>query len=290
MFLRDYGSANDWDREAALQALLIIKGLYVKDADLLAEVAGLENRLALLHFYSEYTWPPGWCVYRSTDDRFFMFWAGTTNSVQWLGHVVGSGSAPVGVIKDINFSPGKPQANLPWAAVAEEHLQAFIDELGPIPPGARFRCAGHSYGGAIAQVVASELIRRYGVEAQCMVFGSPKVWTQSYPGPFPEVFWRIESEGDVVTVTPHPQPDLMPVFANVVDIASGKVPEAQWDWIPLRWQHYGNAVVLWENGSTTQPSAPVNPLPEFVTLNLIGRHLTNNYFGRVRANALGGSK
>lgn len=288
MFLRPFGTEDDWDREAALQMLLVIRSLYVQDANMLATVSGIENTIVVQHFYGTYTWPPAWVVFRSNDDVFTFCWAGTTNSVQFTGHMIGSGIAPVGVVKDLNYKLGTAQPNLPWSLVAEEHLKQFVAAVGTVPPGARFRCSGHSYGGAVAQLVASELRKSYPGEVQCIVFGSPKTWTEQFGGPFPQVYWRIESEGDIVTITPPNKPDLMPIFANLVDTVSAKGPEAKWDWIPLRWAHYGKAAVLYADGGLVAPDQDPVPLPKYVTTSPIAKHYTNNYFGRILANA-GGS-
>lgn len=288
MFLREFGSHDDWDREAALQCLLVIKALYIKDVAMIGTVAAPENTVPILHLQTTYTWPPRWVVFRAGDNRFHVIIAGTTNSVQMGYHIVASGVLPLGAVKDLNYKTGAAQPNLPWNSVAIDILNEIVDVIGDPPANSKWYFSGHSYGGAVAQLLGHYMIKSYAKDSQVMVFGSPKVWTEPFPGPFPDVYWRIESEGDVVTISPSQVPDLGPVFINAVDLVAGKKPENRWDWIALRWTHYGKSAVIYADGGLVPPPAPVVPLPKYVSTSLIAKHLPNNYFGRVLANAGGG--
>lgn len=246
---------------AACQTGAIIAALYADRRDLVEQLVGDEGQVLLWQHRPE-SWPPSLAVIRSGSGRYFVLMPGTVNISQWRGHVIGSFLR--------SYAGGQSLLNGQWAYAADE-VGAEIQSVIPPPSEGVVHYSGHSYGGAVAQVLAFRRLAAGDSAAQVLTFGAPKAYTSGYPGPLPSVYWRVASTNDVVSTIPP-------------DIAIGSF--SQWAY-PMdiiaqnaRWTHYGAQNVLNWNGEYNANTSPPVDLPVGVQVGIVSEHSMRNYWGR----------
>ena len=213
------------------------------------------------------TWPPAYTLLKSGAGRYFLAIAGTTRYDQGV-HQAGPTTARY------RYRGMSTQVAMIW----QRAFQVIWDELKDIPelsePGATYHISGHSYGGAVAQLLANEMADRVGKDrVQLMTFGQPSPLTEGYNGPEPEVFWRLNSPEDPVRNFPLTDFGLLAVDPH---------DSGTWLWSQDNWQHRGTAKILWASGDMEGGNDDVRPLPPNVELGLRSEHGTANYLGRIR--------
>lgn len=278
-FLRDFESNGDWDREAAAQQTIIVRALYENRQDIVEAMLAPAAEIIKWEFRGGWLtpWPPSYCVIENAINDFFVVIAGTTSLRQAGGHIFGSVLVPFVTLTGFTSHMGTARPNYAWMKVAVDMWQEIRPVLPAVISTAHLHFFGHSYGGAVAAVTAEGVRREGALNVQCMTIGSPKVWTYGGLDFLPTVYYRLESEGDLVTASP-PDTDLVASFSNLNEIkAAAKLTQL----VAARWQHQGVGVLLTADGSGV-PSAPATfPVPEFVTDSFLANHTTANYFGRI---------
>ena len=109
------------------------------------------------------------------------------------------------VLKDISIYPRKIKgvgyACAGFLEGAEKILDYALPQfLNASQNGFKITLSGHSYGGAIAQIMQQILRVEHGIKTDCISFGSPRVWF-----PFAKVkgrHLRVQIETDPITYLP----------------------------------------------------------------------------------------
>lgn len=207
------------------------------------------------------TWPPSWLHVRRGDNHFVAI-EGSTNNYQFGGHVPG-----VWIREDFI---GDSSVNGGWWDVT----RGIMAQLPPFSVG-KWHFSGHSYGGAVAGIMAMELASdRGGGAVELMTFGTPKFMTNGYRGEIPSPYWRIEATTDYV-------PGLPPAGSELI----GTVWRNPLDWLRTDWffWDYGSPVIMNSkgevNGALYDPSAS----GEFNVIGMPYAHYLSNYWGRANA-------
>lgn len=303
--LRRFQSEGTWDRLAAGQQLVLLRALYAEREAGARALLATDAQLVAWEEIEDYSWPPSWCVIRD-GNRWFITLAGTTNLRQMGGHLLGTiavadGPGPIPSIEG-NVIEGRP--NGAWAALWDTLWPDIRAKLPDDLAGHQVHLSGHSYGGALAQLFASRLMRAESADVQVMTFGQPRVWTKGYKGPIPEVCYLLASPYDPVFASP-PSYNAVWVGQLYGDVGLGGIDV-------VRWQHYGEIVYLRADGADSPVKEQFEPtLPEdwvrafragengpfretdfgvanedyrhaeLVKYGLLNEHNTANYMGRV---------
>lgn len=250
---------------AFAQLMACTVAVYKDRADKIAEVVGPEGSV-IDYQHRPDSWPPSYALIKFPPDRVWLVLAGTTNLGQWIGHIQGTfGSTGVRRGGAVNGQ---------WLSVAvdlAERVGPFIVG-GPVRP--KLGIFGHSYGGAVGQVMAYGFASNPQLDGvQFMSYGQPKCFTTGLLDPPPEQQVRWRSFQDPVTYTP-PSNDEAPISPWVVP--------ATWALGTLEWTHYGAERWLGPDGGS-DPLAPVpSPLPDGVSIGPATEHFSLNYWGRLR--------
>ena len=137
--------------------------------------------------------------------------------------------------------------------------------LGPIIGDFEYRLSGHSLGGAVAHLLARELVQRVGSSrVQLLTFGEPRAYASDGDLTYsPLVHWRYDRSGDLVTSLPPTWGRWAIALADVRHIGRlrGPDPNKVRDWVAGRldgemrvregapWRHSGRQVWLWRSGA-----------------------------------------
>jgi hypothetical protein len=246
--------------------LLAVAALYWDRRDKLEALLGADGEvMAFVH--QPDSWPPSYAVLR-TGNTYALAMAGTTNiAPQVPGHIKGTFAR---------------QAPLEGCQVHGQWLQAWEEVWALVRPllpndlaGADLRLAGHSYGGALAQIGALLLAAEPQPPAvSVLTLGSARGVTEGYAGPVPTM-WHLYSDGDPVFK--------LPVNLSEVPFTFHWVIPLVWRAFMPRWKHYGTSIPLGPGGRLGPGEAPPDPLPPNVSLFPVGQHSCVNYQGRLAA-------
>lgn len=275
MLLRRFQIGNTWDRLAAAQQLCILLALYHDHREGVELLADGSAQILAWQLAGGFTWPPSWCVLKDQDEQFFIVLNGTTNVRQGGGHMQGA-FITAEPFRWSSGPGGQAYVNGAWAALWDT-LWPDIRALLPADLRDRVICfSGHSYGGAVAQLFASYLLREVPeVRAQVLTFGQPRVWTPGYTGPIPAACYVLYSTEDPVAS--------LPPFGLSLELNSAAMGFTPRVIQGLSWQHYGTVEQLGMDGSNSNAAWPAVPWPPFVERDRLQQHGVKNYFGRVAA-------
>lgn len=253
------GPSNSWTAVAQLTALTAC--VYKDQRGTAEQLLGTDAQVVRWDYRPE-SWPPS-VAYIVQPNRLWIVMAGTVNTGQWIGHLQGSYWYRRTSTTTVNGQ---------WLSVAE----AIYDQaLDLIPSGAVLGTFGHSYGGAVAQVVAWLAARGLGAaRAQHASIAAPRAFGLTRQGPAPAVELRYRSCHDVVPSTP-PAVDEVPMLLLNQPFA--------WRLWHGSWTHHGEQVWLGPDGSSNCSITPPDPLPPGVEVGSVSEHYTANYLGRLLA-------
>lgn len=257
MLLQSFGS-QQVNRVALAQQVFILTCLYNDRRDLVEQYIGPDASIVIWERNRD-TWPPSW-VYIRQGEHHFIAIEGSTNIAQFAGHLNG-------VFQRLDFV-GDASVNGAWWIVAEDFRKRLPSQQQGV-----WHYSGHSYGGALAGIMATDHAERRGNQAgvECMTFGAPAYMTTGYDGPYPDPYWRCESLGDLV-------PNLPP---NGVELL-GMRWRNPLEWLKRDWFYwqYGNPVYFNYQGDDTLSLGDVNDRGELVGVGMPSTHEIPNYWGR----------
>jgi pimeloyl-ACP methyl ester carboxylesterase len=209
------------------------------------------------------TLPPDFAVIIDGDTIYIVI-IGTMNATQWTGQIAGATATPY---------PGQPGVSVGafWAPIA---AQASTEISTLAQPGiTRMVIVGHSYGAAIAQLVAMNFAANPGqlTSVDCLLLGGPNPVTAGYSGTLPNCMHRVAIVGDIV-------PQLPPTgFATSLPLAvlsnwvTGAGPQ---------WAYYGTGWTLGTAGGLTANPATRPTVGGAIAAAAAGNlniHLIENY-------------
>ena len=263
MKLKEFGTKETIDWVAAVQMLGINQAFYVDRPTYVAEYLG--NDATVLKWAGRReTWPPSWCLIRQGND-YFVVVEGTTNSWQFGGHVTGYAMADDWLENS--------RVNQGWKEVAD----GIISEL-PNRSQGRWFYSGHSYGGSVAGILATDHAAKFGnaEKVSCLTFAAPAYMTWGYSGVRPGVYHEIESWGDLV-------PTLPPTGTELANV-KWRSP-LEWYQATMLWDRFGKVTTLGYQGNTDGSLGNVNERGEYVSNQMPDNHYLPNYWGRINTKA-----
>lgn len=257
------------DRDTATaQLLAITTAVYLNRRDAVEQLIGLDGAISAW-VYRPDSWPPSYCLITQPGGPTWLIMAGTVNAGQWAGHLQGTFGATA--IRSGGAVNGQ------WASVASQ----VVEEIAPLLPTGPERqplcVGGHSYGGAVAQVIAYGLAQNPAVSGTALIsYGAPKCFEDGITDPPPDRQYRWRSMQDPIPYTPP---------SNDEAAISPWVRPAVWRLGTLHWTHYGEDVWLAPTGTSNPLDPTPDPLPPGVSVGLFTEHNSLNYWGRFRARA-----
>jgi hypothetical protein len=190
-------------------------------------------QIAVWTWYPE-TLPPDLAVIIDGDTIYIVI-IGTMNAAQWTGQIAGATAMPF---------PGQPgvQVGAFWQPIAQQ-LASEISTLAT-PGITRMKIVGHSYGAAVALLVALNFSANPGqlTDVQCLLIGSPNPLTAGYTGPVPNALHHVALPGDIVVQLPPAGFDSAQPVNSLTDWAFGYGPQ---------WAYYGSGWNLGTAGGLT---------------------------------------
>lgn len=240
MVLSTYGDGlASPDLRAAQQQALLSCFLYGHRRDLCQRVfQGHPDWSLLVWEADDATTVPNFFAGRQ-DDRFFIVITGTTNIRQMIGNVMGYVALPYQYDSAV-------MANSFWQIMWQTIEPQLREALRDIGPTSTVHVSGHSYGAAVALLVAIDWARKHGPsKVEYMGFGCPNVLTGNYTGPLPNNRYRFSGLKDVVAILPPLGSGLSNLrWNNVLPYFSGK----------LAWDGYGAEYLLSPEGRFLDPA------------------------------------
>lgn len=187
----------------------------------------------ILYWFFDPTNPVPCIAFARQGNHYYVWVCGTVNVNQWVGNIQGfltPARAGGGVLVHSFF-----------ATLAARLLSAGESHLPAPAPGIKFTLTGHSLGGAVAQILAVELGRRYGANnVELLTFGQPKAFTRGING---QETWptyiRVRVLYDPVPMTP---PDQAISWFLTFGIPQAAISVA------YPWVHYGRCYTLGAGG------------------------------------------
>lgn len=224
-------------QEEAVFGLAVLRSLYAGRSDLVQQLNEGWN-LLLWSYLPEYELPSVCVLGKDGDVRVFM--AGTTNGWQGFGHLRGY----------LGHTYGTGAVNRSWRDIAPR----MVEKIAPYLPDRsdsvhEVTVWGHSYGSALAQIVADleADAGRNMARWRVIALASPKPYTTGVP----ELRYRVDiirSSNDVVTAYPF---SFAPVYQ--VDPWLGVIPFSN----PFaEWDHRGNVQTLDQFGNLVDDAQP----------------------------------
>jgi len=264
MKLREFGSQESLDWVSVVQQIAICQAFYVDSPTVIAEYLG--NDATILRWVSQRdTWPPSWALIKQGDD-YWVVVEGTTNAWQFGEHVAGYAMADDWL--------GSSRVNQGWKEVAE----GIWAQL-PNRDRGHWHYSGHSYGGAVAGILATMHANERGEadKVSLMLVASPAFMTWGYKGVRPKVYHEVESWGDAVPTLPPTGTELMNVrFRSPLE----------WYQAAQIWDTFGKRTTLGYQGNTDGTLGDVNDRGEMVGNGMPTNHYLPNYWGRINQKAL----
>lgn len=261
--LVDFGTT-EISTTACAQAAALIKSVYRHDVNPIGSML-LPTGAIVETSYSDQTWPPGYMIIRCDPGDWYIAIEGTTGVFsQGIWHAWGSWLAQGATGTAVNGQ---------WQQVSGPIYDAMLaqsDGPGPV----KWRIAGHSYGGAVGQLLAERLrVERPTWQVQLLTIGAPRARLEGYDGPRPQVEWRLTSYSDGVPALPYrgvyPSREQTTAPAGVISA----------EFVP--WEHYGPEAALDVQGGINTGLSSLPAVGEGVSTAPIGAHVLANYAGRL---------
>lgn len=128
-----------------------------------------------------------------TDDYVLVAISGTQNYLQWICHFLGSNQQQLDLFQG--------SVNRYFAATAVSLLAALAD-YKPLLATRRLITIGHSFGAAVAQLVAVAWQQETAGQPLTICFGCPRVGDPAFAIAARSPAYRVQTYGDVVPATP----------------------------------------------------------------------------------------
>lgn len=189
------------DREVWCWVAKVIEKLYAGDATVTDLVAERVVDVEAMHVnLADDELIPQWVMWRAKCGRGVIF-AGTTHYQQIALQAFYGSAGPMPV--------GDFYTNLAWYAVATSMRETMLENIGPHRAGTFL--AGHSYGGAVAALIAaSESTAQNRDEYSLVTMGAPRFGNgQVYSRITATQSVFLQNEGDPVPSLPPTYPDLL---------------------------------------------------------------------------------
>jgi len=248
---------------AVAQQVALIQSLYAGSEAYARSLLEPDEELIVFERRRD-TWPPSFlCVKRGSD--YFVAIEGTTNNAQFVGHIPG-----IWLREDFL---GDSSVHGGWWD-ASRNLRGYL----PSTETGNWHFSGHSYGGAVAAILAMETVDDRGKEVvELMTMGSPMHMTNGYRGPLPDPYWRFEATSDIVPSTP----------PNGLELV-GTVWRNPINWVRTDWffWEYGSGQVLNQKGEVNGSFFGNEAKGDLNVIGFPGSHYLSNYWGRLNARML----
>lgn len=260
--LKGFGQDSpDW--VAIAQQVALIQSLYGDSEEYLRTLLDDDEEIVIYQRNRD-TWPPSYlCVRRG--DKYFVAIEGTTNTWQAFGHTPGIWLREE-FLGDATVHGG-------WWDSARQ-IKATLPDMSE----GFWYFSGHSYGGAVAAIMAMELVDQRGQEyVELVTMGAPKHMTNGYYGPLPKPYWRIEATTDLV-------PGLPP-FGSEIFGTKWRNP-LEWlrsDWV--FWE-YGDHQWINSKGEINGELYEKEARGDLNVIGFPGSHYLSNYWGRLNQRML----
>lgn len=253
--------------EALLEQIAGMVTLYWGDEDSAQQVVDLCGGGSILVWHYEPTQNLP-CIALVKQGNTYVVWiAGTVNVNQWIGNVMGA-ACP------LTFQEGVLVHQFFWN-LSQSLLVYGSPFLPPVGSGAKFVVAGHSLGGAVAQIIGLLLGQTYGKDnVSVLGLAQPKAFTKGLNG---AEKWgnyvRVRVLNDPIPMLP-PDSDLayFASFVSPLAIASAG----------FRWMHYGTGYLLGADGSIT-PDLPLSYWEQVPGQWLVNVQITNHWISFIAA-------
>lgn len=220
----------------------------------------------LVFRYITTTWPPSWAICRQGNDLIVNI-AGTVNTQQWAGDVIGCFAADYTAMGVKVHSFFQAAATVVWS----EMIPILPSDVGTC----RLKISGTSYGGAVAFLIALIWVRTFpGADVQLFEIASPKALTTGYPGPLPRVSFVVRNNSDVVPLVP----------PNAIVSAVGAINPLFTFAVPINWTHYGMGVQI--NAVGTLVPVPLSWFDQPITAGGIADTVTSHYLTNYMASTV----
>lgn len=228
-FAYSSGSARE---EALCQQMALITCLYWNDAERAQRIVNqLGGGVIVKWEFSETSWPPSYAIVRQVD-RYYVILTGTMSARQLATHIIGAAPAP--------YSSDPSFAHPLWQIQSKRLFVEIGRVLNEGPQFTEINLAGHSWGGAVAQLLANAFAANgIGDSVSLITFGQPKAITQGYNGPEPVRYFRVVNSDDIVSNLPPINPAVVAARVPLLGPLLGKL---------LGYVHYGRRIEL-----TSQP-------------------------------------
>ena len=252
------------DPAAAAQQLALCQCTYSDDVDAIRPMLAPDG-VILNAVVNHDTWPPNHVLIKVADGDYVLCMSGTTALYsQGLWHIWGS---------YVPGTEGGAYIHGQWQQAYEDMYALLLTYTGE-PSSLRLRVSGHSYGGAIAQLIAERAKSDHPAwNVQCITYGAPRARGRGYTGPALDAYWRVEATGDLV-------PSLPP-GGTYPTISLRFGPPAifldHFDWMP-----YGTQAVLYPGGTLDTPSAAPDPPPPGLYTAGVAAHYPADYWARLK--------
>ena len=138
------------------------------------------------------TVPP--VVYQVTDDYVLVAVGGTNTEIQWILHFLGS--------NQVTNPMGKGHVNDYFSQTALNIAAALDENVGPDLQNKRLVFIGHSFGGAIVQLLGSYYQDQPNKGITCITYGSPSVGDKAFADSLKFTVYRVQTTGDPVPTFP----------------------------------------------------------------------------------------
>jgi Lipase (class 3) len=180
---------------ALLEQQCLIQAIYANDVPVVEVLLANSGGGTILGSqYQPQSWPPSWVLSRQ-QNTLILSVAGTVNTTQWFGDVIGVYASP--------YPPGGCFVH----SFFFQAFQAIQRQIAPFLPVDAANCgwkiAGHSYGGAVAFLYALDWLQNHaGASVQLFGSASPKALTLGYTGPIPSPYFIIQNALDIFPCAP----------------------------------------------------------------------------------------
>jgi pimeloyl-ACP methyl ester carboxylesterase len=183
---------------------------------------------------SSTTWPPGYCILES-GNQIIVVIEGTVNFPQWVSH-------SLGVFAPLFYAPLNANVNPVWLAAYLDIKAAMKTVIDANITGKKLIVIGHSYGCATATYLSCEYAETLGVANVSLVcIASPRVMGLFGPTSAPDIWIRLENQGDLVCDVP----------PKVFALATSTIVPNPFVSSPEMWSHRGARWTAYPDGTLT---------------------------------------
>jgi hypothetical protein len=271
MILSDFtGSPGVPSLPAAQQQAYLLTALYQGRRDLLERLFAGHPQWGVRYWdFDDSTITPNVAIGQQGRDWFIVL-TGTTNIPQMVGNALG-------YVADKYDLQANVRVNTFWQAMWNKIKGQIKDVLPAAADVENMHIVGHSYGAAVALLLALDLVRDYGERStEYFGYGTPSALTGNYSGPLPSVRFRWSNREDPVALLP-------PRGTFLVNLASS----APYRWFSdgIAWDGYGFERVLNADGSVVNGPDAQRTFPFYLASaveNGFAHHLIGSYNLRLR--------